>query len=206
MTKRVDPDKTVQVGDWLRGWERKGYTKFWNVVMLRTDLSAYSKMFYVLLWHFAWLDESEMPHQEQLAALVPCSTRQLSTSVAELAAAGLIESVRRGQGRTNRYVLLEPKEQPVDSQNVRIKKRTIRGSRNAKYAGLDTHIVRDPNQDQVKDREGDKSPSTPEIATRDDASQLFAPDLASASPRTSARLKRTAERVAAPTTEKDTSP
>src|SRR4051794_15252850 len=95
-------EKTVRFSDAV--WQQ-GFTPFPNVILLDGTLSSDARFIYGLLAHFARENESAWPGQLKLAELAKRSERQVRLAIRELETAGLVTTHRRGQGRTNRYVL-----------------------------------------------------------------------------------------------------
>lgn len=99
-----------------------GFTMIPNAVMLRGDLSPTAKLVYGYLKHLAWRNGSAGvdPPREVIAADLHLSEKTVTVAVRELQrapsregdeaadAARLVLAVRRGQGRTNAYVVNDP--------------------------------------------------------------------------------------------------
>jgi hypothetical protein len=84
---------------------QRGFTQIPNGILFDPDLSPSAVRLWAALASFAWRDESVWPGQERLAEMIGLSDRTVRTLCAELRSAGLLESKRRGLGRTNVYVL-----------------------------------------------------------------------------------------------------
>lgn len=107
-----------------------GFTIIPNAVMLRGDLSPTAKLVYGYLKHLAWRNDDADgvdPPREQVSADLHLSGKTVTASISELRAAPLTEggdagegclvrAVRRGQGRTNVYVIADPSEPQVAPQ------------------------------------------------------------------------------------------
>lgn len=103
-----------------------GFTTIPNTVMLRKDLTPTAKLIYGYLKHLAWRNSSDAvdPPREVIAADLGLGEKAVTEAVRSLqrapAAEGnddpqatrLVQAVRRGQGRTNMYLLHDP-EEPV---------------------------------------------------------------------------------------------
>jgi len=96
--------KTVRWDDsvWQAGW-----TTIPNVI-LDLDISPVAFRVYVLFLRYAYLPDDKWPGQDEFAKQIPCSERTLREALRELETAGLLETRRRGLGKTNSYVLLAP--------------------------------------------------------------------------------------------------
>lgn len=108
-----------------------GFTSIPNVVMLRPDLTPEAKLIYGYLKHLAWREglEGVAPPRDAVANDLAITEKKVTRAVALLADVGLVEVVRRGQGRTNLYLVHDPE---------------IDGSRKAKSAFLEEPNRPDP--------------------------------------------------------------
>lgn len=106
-TVHEQDEKTVSWADeaWQAGW-----TEIPNLVLLEADVSATALRVYLLLLYYARQSDSAWPGQERLAEQARCSERALRTAIRELEAELLIETRRRGLGKTNIYRLLTPRK------------------------------------------------------------------------------------------------
>lgn len=84
---------------------RDGFLVTPRTVLRTTGLSHRAKELYTLLFDFAWQSGRAFPGQVRLAAMLGVTDRSIRTYLAELVAAGLLTVRRRGQGRTNIYLL-----------------------------------------------------------------------------------------------------
>ena len=84
---------------------RAGFTALPNAVLLATALSRDARLLYALLLHHAWQDRHCFPSHATLAAELGAGETMVRAYLCELEHAGLITRYRRGQGRTNVYVL-----------------------------------------------------------------------------------------------------
>lgn len=82
-----------------------GFTAVPNAI-LQLGLSAYAQLALVHLLSYAWQDDECWPGQTALAERMGLSKPTVIKALAELEAAGLVESRRRGHGQTNVYRLL----------------------------------------------------------------------------------------------------
>jgi len=135
-------DKTVR---WVSSLWQRGFTMKPNAVIDSDAMSVYAHRLYDLFLYYARQDDACWPGQEGLRRLMKCSERQTRHALRELEAAGLVRTRRRGQGKTNVYILLVP--------------RTARGadpdSRPAEYAGQDQRNM------PIEEEAGNKSSAPP---------------------------------------------
>lgn len=87
-----------------------GFTMIPNAVVLRGDLSLAARLLYGYLKHLAWRNHTEGidPPLETLMADLGVGKKVVIAALKELTETGLVRSVRRGQGRTNVYVVVDP--------------------------------------------------------------------------------------------------
>ncbi len=84
---------------------RGGFTQVPNFILRNPDLSAGAKVVYSMFLSYAWHNESCFPGQERLAQDIGLSRSRVTEFISELSRAGLVTVQRRGQGRTNIYVV-----------------------------------------------------------------------------------------------------
>ena len=84
---------------------RGGFTQVPNFILRNPDLSAGAKVVYSMFLSYAWHNESCFPGQERLAQDIGLSRSRVTEFISELCRAGLVTVQRRGQGRTNIYVV-----------------------------------------------------------------------------------------------------
>ena len=85
---------------------QKGYTLVPNFILYRTDLSAYAKLIYATILSYAWgQSRAAFPGQERLAQDSGMGVATVKRHIKELLDTGCMSVVRRGQGRTNIYIL-----------------------------------------------------------------------------------------------------
>lgn len=92
----------------LKGFDpvaAQGFTQVPNLVLKEPELSAGAKIVYALLLSYAWHNDSCFPGQERLAADCGKTQAWVSQQMKELEQQGFLEIQRRGQGKTNVYVL-----------------------------------------------------------------------------------------------------
>ena len=88
------------------GHRRQGFTPLPNAVLLDARLSRDARLLYALLQHHARGDGRCFPSHATLAAELGGGETALRAYLRELTDAGLVGQRRRGQGRTNMYILL----------------------------------------------------------------------------------------------------
>jgi biotin operon repressor len=84
---------------------RGGFTQVPNFILNDPDLSLGAKVTYAKFLQYAWYNDSCFPGQERLAGEIGMSRSRVNEFVKELERVGLITIKRRGQGRTNLYVI-----------------------------------------------------------------------------------------------------
>jgi hypothetical protein len=84
---------------------RHGFTQVPNFILTKADLSVGAKLSYAMLLKYAWANDACFPGQATLANDMGAAERSIRTYLKELEAAGLLEIVQRGLGKTNLYRL-----------------------------------------------------------------------------------------------------
>lgn len=84
---------------------RHGFTQVPNFILTRKELSVGAKLAYAMLLKYAWNDDACFPGQLKLASDMGAGERSVRTYLKELEAAGALEIVQRGLGKTNLYRL-----------------------------------------------------------------------------------------------------
>jgi DNA-binding MarR family transcriptional regulator len=82
-----------------------GFTQIPNILIRTTKLSSTTKLIYAQLLSYAWHNNMCFPGQERLAEDCGTSLATITRSIRELVDGGWLEVQRRGQGKTNMYVL-----------------------------------------------------------------------------------------------------
>jgi len=83
-----------------------GYTLVPNFILYRTDLSAYAKLIYATILSYAWgQSKAAFPGQERLAQDCGVGVATVKRYIRELITKRCMTVLRRGQGRTNIYIL-----------------------------------------------------------------------------------------------------
>ena len=92
----------------LKGADRattSGFTQVPNFVLESDEISPGAKLVYAMLLKYAWQNGFCFPGQEALARDMGCGRRSVIRFMKELTGRGFMEITRRGQGKTNVYVL-----------------------------------------------------------------------------------------------------
>lgn len=84
---------------------RHGFTQLPNFILRNPDLSIGAKTTYALFISYGWHNNRCFPGQDRLAKDIGMSIGSVNTFVKELEACGLIDIMRRGQGKTNVYTI-----------------------------------------------------------------------------------------------------
>jgi hypothetical protein len=82
-----------------------GFTQVPNVLLKDSTLSANAKVVYSMLLSYAWNHDRVFPGQERMAEDIGSSQPTIARAVKELETHGWLDIQRRGQGKTNIYVL-----------------------------------------------------------------------------------------------------
>jgi predicted transcriptional regulator len=101
-----------------------GFTQLPNEVLYEASLSAQARLLYAMLWDLATFTHEE-PEQDELAEKIGCTAKTLRGYLAELTTAGLVESVRRGRGMTNAYVVYQPDNRATAKNGKNDRSRTV---------------------------------------------------------------------------------
>lgn len=82
-----------------------GFTQVPNVLLKNPKLSANAKVVYSMLLSYAWHNNLVFPGQERMADDLGTSQPTIARAIKELETHGWLDVERRGQGKTNLYVL-----------------------------------------------------------------------------------------------------
>ena len=82
-----------------------GFTQVPNIILKDPKLSANAKVVYALMLSYAWHNNRVFPGQDRMAEDLGTSRPTVTKAVAELVQEGWLETQRRGQGKTNIYIL-----------------------------------------------------------------------------------------------------
>src|SRR6266699_2943452 len=97
-------ERNIQL-DTLDPVARGGFTQVPNFILKNPELSVGSKVVYAMFLSYAWHNESCFPGQERLADDMGLTRPRVTQLITELEKAGLVTIQRRGQGKTNIYVI-----------------------------------------------------------------------------------------------------
>ncbi len=90
-----------------------GFTQVPNCILNSTELSFAAKVIYAKLLSYAWHNNRVFPGQDTMAAEIGTSQPTVARAIGELEDQGLLQIQRRGQGKTNLYILkytIKPKK------------------------------------------------------------------------------------------------
>lgn len=82
-----------------------GFTQVPNFLLRDPNVSANAKVVYSMLLSYAWNNNLVFPGQERMAEDIGSSQPTIARAIKELEEQGWLEVQRRGQGKTNLYVL-----------------------------------------------------------------------------------------------------
>jgi biotin operon repressor len=82
-----------------------GFTQVPNFLLKDPKVSANAKVVYSMLLSYAWNNDKVFPGQERLAEEIGSTRSTVNRGIGELEESGWLTIQRRGQGKTNLYVL-----------------------------------------------------------------------------------------------------
>jgi hypothetical protein len=82
-----------------------GFTQVPNFLLKDPKVSANAKVVYSMLLSYAWTNNMVFPGQERMAEDIGASQPTVARAVKELESQNWLEVQRRGQGKTNLYIL-----------------------------------------------------------------------------------------------------
>ena len=82
-----------------------GFTQIPNILLRTPDLSSQAKIVYAQLLSYTWSHDRCFPGQERMGEDLGASRTTIYRALQELQDAGWLDVERRGQGKTNIYVL-----------------------------------------------------------------------------------------------------
>src|ERR1700693_3370849 len=100
--EKIEQNMKLNTADPISRYE---FTQLPNFILRNPDLSANAKTVYSLLLSYAWHNDLCFPGQERLAEHMGVNVSTVSRASAELEDCSLIEIQRRGQGKTNFYII-----------------------------------------------------------------------------------------------------
>lgn len=83
----------------------RGFVQLPRYILMNKDLSTGAKLTFAGLLHFAWQDGSCFPGQARLAEAIGVTRQSVNGYLKELERGGIITVQRRGQGKTNVYII-----------------------------------------------------------------------------------------------------
>jgi hypothetical protein len=152
---------------------RRGFTSIPNYIF-GLPISSNAKLIYMALLSYAWTNSSCYPGLAKLCTDVSLSDKPVTKAIEELSSASLLEVKRRGQGKTNLYIIKDFNLTPVgqnghksrigetpnqESEKLRIKNRTVSDSKIGGSPTLKSEKRRIPNKIE-KDTEEETTEET----------------------------------------------
>jgi Helix-turn-helix domain len=133
---------------------RRGFTSIPNYIF-GMPISSNAKLIYMALLSYAWTNNSCYPGLATLCKDVSLTDKPVTKAIGELCEALLLEVKRRGQGKTNLYIL---KEFNSSVQNRRISDSRIGGQnrRNSESRNGDSPDLK-PEKRRIHDKRNEKS-------------------------------------------------
>jgi hypothetical protein len=151
---------------------RRGFTSIPNYIF-GLPISSNAKLIYMALLSYAWTNQSCYPGLAKLCTDVSLSDKPVTKAIEELSNASLLEVKRRGQGKTNLYILKDFNFNPpapnssesrigdspiLDSENLRIKNRTSSESKTGESPILESEILRIPTKKKnTREKDSEKT-------------------------------------------------
>ncbi len=99
-----------------------GFTQVPNIILEHKKLTPGAKLTYAMLLRYAWEKNRCFPGQQTLATEMGVVKKSVIKYLKELSKSGYLESKRRGQGKTNIYILrcrIKQKCKKVTSKSVK---------------------------------------------------------------------------------------
>ncbi len=103
---------------------QQGFTQLPNFILRDPKLTAGAKVVYAMFISYGWHNNFCFPGQEKLATDMGVTRPRVTQLIGELERAGLITIQRRGQGKTNIYVVhfqVKPRDKTSRSKQVYFK-------------------------------------------------------------------------------------
>src|SRR4051794_20641418 len=100
----LNREKNIQL-DTLDPVALHGFTQVPNFIHKDPKISVGAKVAYAMFLSYAWHNDSCFPGQDRLAEDMGLSRVRVTQLIAELERAGLVSIQRRGQGKTNLYMV-----------------------------------------------------------------------------------------------------
>lgn len=146
---------------------RRGFTSIPNYIF-GLPISSNAKLIYMALLSYAWTNQSCYPGLAKLCSDVSLSDKPVTKAIEELAASGLLDVKRRGQGKTNIYIIkdfdsLKRDSKPsgsrigdspnLEPEKLRIKNRKNSDTKTGESPRLEPEILRWNKDTEEKDTE-----------------------------------------------------
>lgn len=109
-------------------WSRHGFTQVPNAVLRATNLSLGAKVLYGILLDHAWQGSECFPGYALLCERMASSPKLVGKCMNELVSSRLIRSFRRGQGKTNLYVIDDLDAAVLDGLSAAVPPRSLHRS------------------------------------------------------------------------------
>jgi hypothetical protein len=158
---------------------RRGFTSIPNYIF-GMPISSNAKLIYMALLSYAWNNRSCYPGLAKLCSDVSLSDKPVTKAIEELTQAALLEVRRRGQGKTNIYIIKDfnsiipapdssgsrigdsPNQ---ESENLRFKNRKNSESKIGDSPALKSEILRIPIEEKyTEEKDLDNTPTQKERA------------------------------------------
>lgn len=91
---------------------QNGFTQVPNFILKDPSISVGAKVAYAMFLSYAWHNDSCFPGQDRLADDMGMTRPRVTQLISELQEVGLITIQRRGQGKTNLYMIHFQVKQP----------------------------------------------------------------------------------------------
>ena len=99
---------------------RGGFTQVPNFLLKSKDLSAGDKLAFAMLLSYAWQNDHCFPGQQRLANDMGLHETNVRKHLKSLQTSGYLTIERRGQGKTNIYILnLKARKHPIQTERKR---------------------------------------------------------------------------------------
>ncbi len=160
---------------------RRGFTSIPNYIF-GMHISSNAKLIYMALLSYAWNNRSCYPGLAKLCSDVSLSDKPVTKAIEELTQAALLEVKRRGQGKTNIYIIKDFNntisapdssdsrigESPnQESEKLRFKNRKNSESKTGDSPSLKSENLRNPIEEKyTEEKDSNNTPTQKERAER----------------------------------------
>lgn len=135
---------------------RGGFTIVPNYILDSERISRDAQILYIHLLKYAWQKDSCFPGYDRLCGDLRCGRNQLSRFLKELQSANFLLIIRRGQGKTNIYVLRDFEKYQSDTSGRIASVRPV----------VDPVILEEYSGKEYSDEERERTALAHEIADR----------------------------------------